>query len=287
LQRSLQPAMPPYAVNAYFRKLLDNSSTILRGDILNNAGGWISGFFLVGLLVGLRNPALRRMRYFAVACLGFLLVTQALGMTKLSEESPEINSENLLVLVSPLVAIYGVGLFYSLLEGIQFPFVLLRYAAVIVFVILIQMPIWFSLLLPGKGPIVYPPYWPDKIQESAHHLEKNELMMTDIPWAVAWYGDRNAVWLTLNATANHDDPTAWQESFFAINDQLRPVHALCLTRRSMDVRIQSEWYSAAPQSWQRFIVETLARKQVPASFPLTITPPGYFPEMLVLYDVAR
>jgi len=287
LQRSLQPELPPYAVGAYFMKLLNNSSAILSGDIFKNIGGWISGFFLVGLLVGLRNPALRRMRYFVVASIGFLLVTQALGMTKLSEETPEINSENLLVLVSPMVAIFGVGLFYSLIDGIQFPIALVRYATITLFVILVQMPIWFSLLLPGKGPIVYPPYWPDKIQESARHLGKDELMMTDIPWAVAWYGDRDAVWLTWNATASPDDTTKWQESFYAINDRLKKIHALCLTRRSMDVHMQSEWYSAAPESWQRFIVETLVSRQVPPGFPLTKTPPGYFPEMLVLYDVAR
>jgi hypothetical protein len=287
LQRSLQPELPPYKVSAYFMKLLANASAILQGDIVKNTGGWITGFFLVGLLVGLRNPALRRLRYFVVGCLAFLVITQALGMTKLSEETPDINSENLIVLISPLVVVFGVGLFYSLLDSIQFPSIWLRYTTVALFVILIQLPIWFSLLLPGKGPIVYPPYWPDKIQECAHELKKNELMMTDIPWAVAWYGDRDAVWLTLNATANQDDPVSWHESFFAINDQLKPIHALCLTRRTMDVRIQSEWYNAEPQSWARFVVETLGRKQVPASFPLTKTPPGYFPEMLVLYDVAR
>jgi hypothetical protein len=287
LQRSLQPELPPYRVSAYFKKLAENLKPIVEGDLLRDIGGWIAPFFLVSLLVGFRNQALRRLRYLLVASIVLLAIVQALGMTKLSEETPRFNSENLLVLVTPLVTVYGVGLFFSLLENITFPVYWLRYVAAALFVFLIRLPMWFSLFLPANGPIVYPPYWPDKIQSSAQALSKDELMMADIPWAVAWYGDREAVWLTLNATSTPDDPNTWQESFFAINDQLKPIHALCLTRRSMDVRIQTEWYGSEPQSWPHFIVETLTRKQVPLKFPLAITPPGYFPEMLVLYDVAR
>lgn len=287
LQRSLQPELPSYRVSAYFRKLAENLKPIVENDLFRDIGGWVTPLFLVGLLVGFRNQALRRLRYLLVGSIGLFAIVQALGMSKLSEETPQINSENLLVLVSPMVTVYGVGLFFSLIESIAFPVYWLRYVTVCAFVFLIRLPMWFSLSLPANGPIVYPPYWPDRIQEGAQALNKDELMMSDVPWAVAWYGDREAVWLTLNAMSSPDDPISYQESFFAINDQLKPIHALFLTRRSMDVRIQTEWYRAEPQSWQRFIVETLAKKQVPPKFPLHITPPGFFPEMLVLYDVAR
>jgi len=287
LQRSLQPELPPFAVSVYFRKLIANLLPALQGDLFGNGGGWITGFFLVGLLVGFRNDAIKRLRYFTVGCIVTLAIAQALAQTKLSEETPDINSENLLILVSPLIAVYGVALFFTLLENMQLPFRQLRYVVMTVFAILVTLPMWFSLVLPGKGAIAYPPYWPDKIVSSAHVLNESEVMMTDIPWAVAWYGDREAIWMTLNATASPSNPTDWQESFFAINDNLKPIHALFLTPRSLDARFQTDWIRANQVSWGKFIMGAMGVGQIPGSFPLTKMPPGYLPELLLLCDVAR
>ena len=55
----------------------------------------------------------------------------ALGHTHLADDSPEINSENLLVIVAPLVFVYGIGLFYLLLEQINFPMPELRYLVIV------------------------------------------------------------------------------------------------------------------------------------------------------------
>ena len=287
LQRSLQPDLPQFPVILYLRKLTTNLLPVLQDDFLGMAGGWITAFFVVGLLVGFRNLALRRLRYFSLGCVVMLTIAQALARTKLTDEAPEINSENLLVLLAPLVVVYGVAMFYTLLENMEFPFYQLRYVVVTVFAALVMTPMWFALLLPGKGAIAYPPYWPDKIRTSAHVLKEDELMMTDIPWAVAWYGDREAVWLTLNATADADNAVDWQESFFAINDALKPVHALYLTPRSLDVRFQTDMVRSGQQGWGHFIMSTLGNGQLPASFPLTKIPPGYLPEQLLLSDLAR
>ena len=287
LQRSLQPDFPQFRLSLYFLKLSTNLLAVLQDDLFDLAGGWIAAFFFAGLLIGFRNPALRRLRYFTMASLITLAVAQALARTHLSDETPEVNSENMLVLLAPLVIIYGVGTFYTLLESVKFPVFELRYVAITVFATLIMLPMWFALLLPAKGAVVYPPYSPDKIQQSAHVLAENEMMMTDIPWAVAWYGDRQAVWLTLNATATPDNPIEWQESFFGINDTLKPIYALYLTPRSLDARFQTDWIRGSEWSWGRFIMSTVGNQEVPASFPLRKTPPGYLPEQLLLCDRAR
>lgn len=287
LQRSLSPDLPHFPLIMFFRKLGANLVPVLQGDLFHMAGGWISAFFLVGLLVGFRNEGLRRLRYFTVACIATLVAVQALARTQLSDETPEINSENLLVLLSPMVVVYGVGLFYTLLENVKFPMKEFRFLAIAAFALLIRLPIWFALLLPGKNPINYPPYWPDKIQSSARVLTTNEMMMTDIPWATAWYGDRKSVWLTLNATADPQKPVEWQESFFAINDLLKPVNALYLTPRSLDGRFQSDWIHGTDVSWGRFIVETMINGKVPVKFPLSKMPQGYLPDQMLLCDTVR
>ena len=64
---------------------------------------------------------------------------------------------------------------------------------------LCSLPLTFALLPARTPPVVYPPYYPPEIQQIASWMKPDELMMSDVPWAVAWYGDRQCVWLTLDA----------------------------------------------------------------------------------------
>ena len=41
----------------------------------------------------------------------------------------------------------------------------------------------------------WPPYMPKQISKIGSFTLENELVMTDMPWAVAWYADRPGVWL--------------------------------------------------------------------------------------------
>ncbi|HWD94230.1 MAG TPA: hypothetical protein VG938_18005 [Verrucomicrobiae bacterium] len=287
LQRSLQPDLPHYPLILYLRKLGLNLIPVLQEDLFKMTGGWVSAFFLVGLMVGFRNVGLRRMRYFVVGSLVTLAISEALARTQLTNETPEVNSENLLVLLAPVIVVYGVGLFYVLLDGMKVSFYQLRYVATGVFIALLVLPMFFSLAMASSGPLAYPPYRPDIIQRSAHFMKEDELMMSDIPWAVAWYGQRQCVWTTLNATADPKNPVEWQESFFAINDALKPIHAVYFTPRSLDAHLQSELMRGGSLSWGQFILHVLIRSEIPDGFPLRKTPPGYLPEQVLLCDWTR
>ena len=81
-----------------------------------------------------------------------LILAQALGRTQLSEESPELNSENLLVLLAPLVLVYGVSLFYLLLDQMPLPFPQLRYLVIGIFSLVACLPMIFVFLPPGPFP---------------------------------------------------------------------------------------------------------------------------------------
>ena len=130
LERSLGPDLGHLYPMAFWLKLMTNARQIIQSDLPKLGGSWVTAFFLVGLLVGFRNLAVRRLRYFLLGCLVLLVIVQALGRTQLSEDSPEINSENLLVLLAPLVLMYGVSLFFLLLDQIELPFLQLRYAVI-------------------------------------------------------------------------------------------------------------------------------------------------------------
>ena len=117
LERSVHPDLTHALwLKLYVTKLLGNAHDILVNELPRLGGSWASILFLAGLLLGFRGMAVRRMRYFLLMCLGTFIVVQALGQTQLSNESPAVNSEDLLVLLVPLVFCYGVSFFFTFLE---------------------------------------------------------------------------------------------------------------------------------------------------------------------------
>ena len=117
------------------RKFMVNTARIVQEDLPRLGGSLAAGFFLVSLLIPFRNIALGRLRVLLLMCLVLLIIVQALGRTHLSTDSPELNSENLLVLLAPAVFIFGVGLFLLVLDQIELPFPPLRTAAMAAFLV--------------------------------------------------------------------------------------------------------------------------------------------------------
>jgi hypothetical protein len=277
LERSVQPELThAMRLAPYGSKLYGNLRGILTDDLLNTGATWAGVLFFAGLFIAYRSTGARRIRYFLLMCLGLFVIVQSLGRTQLSEVSPAINSENLLVLLVPLVFVFGASFFFTLLGQMALPLAQLRYAVIAGFVVLCGLPMCFTLLSSRNSPVVYPPYFPPLIQQSARWMQPDEMLMSDVPWAVAWYGDRQCIWLTLDA----------QDDFFAIN-RLKPVLALYLTPQTMDGKFVTEWIEAPKRGWGNFLMQTLIDKRVPDKFPLTKAPMGYFPEQLFLTDRER
>ena len=90
-------------------------------------------------------------------------------------------------------------------------------------------------------------------------MHKDELMMSDIPWAVAWYGQRQCTWTTLNA----------KYEFFALNDSLaKPVRALYLTLVTLDGKLFSECLQGGVESWGNFVLKSVAAREIPSGFQI-------------------
>ena len=277
LERAIHPDMGHVLwLSPYLHKLSANGQSILTNNLTRFGGSWATLLFWTGLLLSFRSVTVRRMRYFLLLCLGTFVVVQALEQTQLSVESPEVNSENLLVLFMPLVFIYGVSLFLTLLDQINLPMLQLRYLIITAFAALCCLPMIAALLPPKTNPVVYPPYHPQDIQRTAGWMSENELMMSDVPWAVAWYGRRQCVWLTVNA----------EDDFNTINYWMKPIQALYLTPETMDSRFVSDW-AGRERSWGSFVLSVVTQHQIPSGFPLRIAPKEYLPERLYLTDRER
>jgi 4-amino-4-deoxy-L-arabinose transferase-like glycosyltransferase len=255
-------------------KLLANARTIWLNDLPKLGGNWVSAFFLVGLLMPFRNPALGRLRLFVLGSLALMFLVQAVGQSHVSNDAPEINSENLLAILAPLVFVYGVSLFYTLLDQLQLMSLDARGAAVGLFIVLASAPLVMSLLV---GHVSSPnnPYSPLAVRWVARLLRPEEFMVSDIPAAVAWYGDRQCGWLPLD-----DD-----REFYEVNN-LKTIKAVYLTQRTTNSRFLSQMM-LNPKSWGHFVVECEGHGEVPTGFPLTKAPLSFLPDQMLLSDQAR
>jgi 4-amino-4-deoxy-L-arabinose transferase-like glycosyltransferase len=279
LQRSLDADVSAADLLPVRYKFLTNLRTLVQDEILSFGGTWLTWFFLVGLMVSFRNPATQRLRYFLLMAFGTLAVVQVLGRTRLSVDSPVINSENLLVLLLPAMVIYGVAFFLMLLDNIKWPDPLLRRVAIVIFILLAALPLISTLLPPRPAAVAYPPYYPPHIQTVGSWMKEDELVMSDVPWAVAWYGNRQSVWLTLDLN----------KDFYAINDYQKPVKGLYLTAVTMDAKFVSNFLRSGEFSWGDFILKSMYKSELPRDFPLRSAPTGvlFWPEEVFLSDWSR
>lgn len=261
----------------YLRKFFMNTSQICQNDLPRLGGNWMSAFFLVGLMIAFNSLTLARIRYFLLFSLGITVIVQALGRTHISSLVPDVNTENLLVLFAPIVFLYGASLVSLLLDQIELPFPRANILISGVILVVASLPLIFAFLPPRSFSVMYPPYFPPLIHQAGGWFKQDELLMSDMPWAVAWYGRRTCVWNTLNP----------KEDFFRINDFQKPVKGLYLTQLTLDGKFQSQLVKGDDRPWGRFTLEVLLTSRVPAGFPLKTALSVILPEQIFLTDWER
>ncbi len=277
LMQSINPTLSLAAgIKPYAYKILPNLDTLFHTGIFSLGGGWLGMLFLVGLMLNFRNATAQRLRYFALMSLAVFMFAQALGKTPVSELSPILNTENLLVLLTPLVVIFGTAFFLILLEQLTLPAITVRYGIIALLVLVACQPLIARIMF-KTAPISYPPYSPQEIQRVSGWTTPDALIMSDMPWAVAWYGQRQSVWLTLDT----------QDDFYALHKKIKPVQALYLTSLTMDGKFLSDWMQDGKQGWGNFVYKILKDQRLPDKFPLTKMPEGLFPMRVFLADQDR
>ena len=262
LMQSSNPDMSASKVNASWtmlmlQKLAANAFAIFQND-LPHLGGWVAILFFAGLLLGFRNPAARRLRYFTMMCLGLLITVQAVGRTWLSDATPELNSENLLVLLTPLALIFGTAFFLTLLDQMNLPAFELRYLAISLLAVILCLPLVTSFLPPQPSPTAYPPYHPPQIQEVSNWLQPDELMMSDMPWAVAWYGRHPCIYLSKDT----------RDDFSYINDHFQTVKGVYLTTLTLDDKFLSNVARGDDDAWGALCFAGVRKKFTRQRFPV-------------------
>jgi hypothetical protein len=251
-------------------KLTGGLEKIIKEDLINIGGSWLTGLFLAGLLIPFRSPTLTRLRILLLLLLLTLCISQALGRTHLSDDIRNLTSENQIVLVAPLVFIFGVGMFFILLGQLRLSFPQARLLVITAFILIASAPLILTLLPPRSYPIAYPPYYPPIMQRVASWTLPSEILMTDVPAGVAWYGRRRCITLTPDL----------EKHFFEINDYHKPIAGVYLTPVTLDGKFLSQILGPEGRAWGLLMLESIIRREVPPRFPLRVPHPDFFPARL-------
>ncbi|MCX7825498.1 MAG: glycosyltransferase family 39 protein [Verrucomicrobiae bacterium] len=238
--KAIRDALTAVTVKRIFEKAARNAHELWTDSPWAIGSGVTTAFFLAALFYRFRRPQVNRFKWYAVGCgVVLFLVTCTAGV---EPRPPDTLAQegNLLVLLTPLMTIFGSALFYVLLERAQVFIPIWRGTIVGLFIALTAMPLVFRLAGPTPDRFAYPPYYPPKVAQAAGYLEAKEYMASDQPWAVAWYGDRRCFWLP-----------ATPEEFYKINDLYQHISALLLTPVSLNRRFYTEimldeWMQWAP-----------------------------------------
>jgi hypothetical protein len=150
----------------------------------------------------------------------------------------------------PLVIIYGVAFFFTVLERDEFADTGWKITMTSVLLLLSVLPVFFTVF-GQKAHSPYPPYFPPFISYVSSLLGPDENMCTDIPWATAWYGKRTSFLLPESV-----------DDFRKINDKVR-INGLYLTTVTGNRPYNSSFSGGPWRSWLPIL-----NGKVPKDFPL-------------------
>ncbi len=123
--------------------------------------------------------------------------------------------------------------------------------------------------------IEYPPYFPPAIRLFNQWFQPNEIIASDMPWAVAWYGDRRSIWLPFDV-----------QTLIDLSDYQRlggPIAALYFTPVSGTQNTLGDLVNGEYRHWTAYIVRTVNLSKSPYPVKVVLGTP----DCAVYMDHAR
>jgi hypothetical protein len=160
-------------------------------------------FFFIALLHFFRKPETRSLRWSML----WMWLFGVFGMSFFGFSDYDLNAEfhanDLHLLFIPMMAGYGLAFLLVMWGRIEtqgrelarIPIINAAFHVIIVF--LSSLPLFSTYLNPPQMPVPFPPYFPSVIQSVGNYYNENDVICSDMPWAVAWYTDKKSLWLPL------------------------------------------------------------------------------------------
>ena len=180
----------------YFRTKIQNGIVAQIGRLSFSLGdNLVALAFFVCLLHSFRRREVNAMRNALLVIWLFAVFGMAL-LGNVPEPYSPTGANQLGVLFLPTML--GFGLAFVLVLFSRRDEALSSVARLALFAVLFVvsgLPLLFTLLPHNALPFQYPPYFEPGINRLNGWVKENEIIGSDMPWAVAWYADRKSLWI--------------------------------------------------------------------------------------------
>jgi hypothetical protein len=202
IMRSLSP---PIATEGLSARAKVQGHVLLQMDKLGEFFGKnvVAIFFFLSLLHSFRRGETRSMRWAV-----FLMwLFGVLGMSYFGfsdyDLQTSMSANDLHVLFIPVMASYGFALLLVMWSRVtvqgrelsRMPLFNVSFQVLIVGIT--ALPLLNRYTDPPKFGFNFPPYFPRVFNELNDWFTPNDIICSDMPWAVAWYADRKSLWLPM------------------------------------------------------------------------------------------
>jgi hypothetical protein len=152
--------------------------------------------FFVALLHLFKRPETAMFRWCILSMWLFAVFGMAVfGMP----DSTPLQSNDLHILFVPLMTFYGFALVLVMWSRLEINYKLVRLGFLGLLYVISGLPFLHQFLIlmfgPPQGRVQWPPYVPPYIAILGNWTREQEIITSDMPWAVAWYADRKSLWL--------------------------------------------------------------------------------------------
>lgn len=192
------------------------------GTLFHDMGGIIvTPFFFLALFNKYKRRSVEAVKWAVFA----MWLCSSVGMALFSEAG-DVSPTQLAIVFTPFFTAYGLSLVFNFLARLQLGVHFRAYRALAIFTLLLissgaflfELPVklHIGILTSARGVPHYPPYYPPALNGKLYDITNaNDVIVTDQPWAVAWYADRKALWMPTSV----DDYTRDMEAVFEKSQQ--------------------------------------------------------------------
>ncbi len=257
VMRNFDPENDPLPTDGMPTKLIISSLRQLEKLHLLLGGIVVAPMFFLSLLHPFRRPEIASFRWAVfLMWLPAVLAMSIFGLTSLfGHERAVLDSNQLHLLFVPLMTGYGLAFLSVLWTRLGLPahYPMVRNGHFILVIILSAAPLLLttpqriSRGVRTKGLPHWPPYIPAGITRLGDWTEENEIIVSDVPWAVAWYADRMSMWLPSTQDQFEDLGTYGKQ-------RGTPFAGVFLTPMTTNARLGTQIMRGEYGEWARLIL---------------------------------
>ncbi len=200
VMRNADPESEKLSVDGFFVKTI-NASLGQLDDLYAFLGSVVvAPLFFLSLIHGFRRKEIADFRW----CILAMWVFATIGMSLFGVSDGPLDSNQIHILFVPIMTAYGLAFLSILWNRLDIPMhiPMVRDGHLIIAIVISVLPIALTLPTDVKRgmylkdrKVNYPPYYPPLVQNLKEVAKEHEVIVSDQPWAVAWYADRISLWL--------------------------------------------------------------------------------------------